>query len=200
MMGVLVVDLKALGDLAVALVELRLQPVGRLRRAIGPQLDGIDGHAVIGGVAHAIHHERLVAHIVGGGHGGAAGNTHALEHAAALAHLLEAEHLGRTVVRRGQCGAHTGDAAAGHEHVGLLRARDLVLADFAQLKGHLALTIHVRRRVDNRDVANARREHIAVHIGLEVRNARFRRGRSSGIAFSIGARRRNSTEGARSGR
>jgi hypothetical protein len=75
-------------DLPVALVELLLHPVGGFARPVGPELDRVDGQAIVGRGAHAVHHFCRVDDVAGFGHLRAAHDAHAFEHAASHVHLL----------------------------------------------------------------------------------------------------------------
>ena len=161
--------------LAVAFVELVLQPVRRLAGTVAPQLDGVHRHAVVRGVAHGVHGLGLVDVVAGFRHLLAADDAHALEHAAAFAHLLQAQHLGGAVVRRGDGRADARDARARHQHVGLFGARDLRFRDVAHLERDVALAVDVRFHVAHGNGAHGDREHLLVHAcGVaEVGDARL---------------------------
>ena len=99
-MRVRIIGFEELDDARFALIELLLQPIGSLARTVRPQFNGVNGNAIIGSMAHAVHHLGLVNLIASRFHHAAANDAHALEHAAALRHLFNAKHARLAIIAR----------------------------------------------------------------------------------------------------
>ena len=185
-------------DPAFALVELLLQPVGRLGRTLAPQLNGIDRHTVVGSMAHAVHHFRLVDDVARLVHLLAARNAHALKDATAHVHLLDAHDLCRAVVRRRKSSHRACQAAADNEDVRLFGAHDFRLGNVAQLESDRTLANDVAFDIEHRDAARLDRESISVDGFAEVATATTRL--VGKAAFRSGGRAARKAESPCSGR